>query len=44
MFTIPLEQATYCANPDLVDGCIKICSAADVSAIGTSSYHTASVE
>jgi len=34
MFTVPIAQATYCANPDLVEGCIKICAAADVSAIG----------
>ncbi|ORY90914.1 hypothetical protein BCR35DRAFT_328668 [Leucosporidium creatinivorum] len=34
MFTTPIAQATYCANPDLVEECIKICAAADVSAIG----------
>lgn len=34
MFVIEEAQAVYCANPDLVEGCIKICAAADVSAIG----------
>lgn len=36
MFVIPRDQALYCADPDAVSECIKICAAADVSAIGES--------
>ncbi|GAA6047754.1 hypothetical protein JCM3770_001761 [Rhodotorula araucariae] len=31
---IPLERAVYCANPDAVESCIKICAAADQVSIG----------
>ncbi|BGP45413.1 hypothetical protein JCM10450v2_001231 [Rhodotorula kratochvilovae] len=31
---IPLERAVYCANPDAVATCIKICAAADQVSIG----------
>lgn len=34
MWTVDLDQARYCANPDLTAECIKICAAADISAIG----------
>jgi hypothetical protein len=34
MYTIPLSQAVYCANPDAVDSCYKLCPAADVVSIG----------
>ncbi|GAA5865828.1 hypothetical protein JCM3774_003111 [Rhodotorula dairenensis] len=32
--TIPLDRAVYCANPDAVAACIKLCPAAEVVSIG----------
>ena len=32
--TIPLDRAFYCANPDAVYECIKMCPAAEVVSIG----------
>ncbi|GAA5973626.1 hypothetical protein JCM11641_005049, partial [Rhodosporidiobolus odoratus] len=34
LYTIPIERAVYCADPDAVATCIKICAAADVVSIG----------
>ncbi|GAA5891918.1 hypothetical protein JCM5296_003271 [Sporobolomyces johnsonii] len=31
---VPLAEAVYCANPDAVSSCIKLCAAADVCSIG----------
>ena len=31
---IPLDRAVYCANPDAVYECIKMCPAAEVVSIG----------
>ncbi|GAA5940551.1 hypothetical protein JCM1841_001267 [Sporobolomyces salmonicolor] len=31
---VPLAQAVYCANPDAVSFCIKLCAAPDVCSIG----------
>ncbi|GAA5951410.1 hypothetical protein JCM21900_004401 [Sporobolomyces salmonicolor] len=31
---VPLAQAVYCANPDAVSSCIKLCAAPDVCSIG----------
>lgn len=31
---IPLDRAAYCANPDAVAECIKLCPAAEVVSIG----------
>ncbi|BGP13365.1 hypothetical protein JCM10213_005791 [Rhodosporidiobolus nylandii] len=34
LYTIPIAQAVYCANPDAIAECIKLCPAADVVSIG----------
>jgi len=31
---IPLERAVYCANPDAVETCLRICAAPDQVSIG----------
>lgn len=34
VYIVPLDKAVYCANPDAVEACVKICAAADQVSIG----------